>query len=154
MPYGVSQWPYSPDPRPPDFCIAGFDFGKVPPWRWQLRTKKALSPYDVFNGDGVTVEATSHAVDTAEWENVLSLPGGVTCLVRITGTQEPQGGPPFTILLYIELNDGIGPKTSGVASYTYPDAISVLTVPLLGFDTGPDSRTPEPFTIKPRKWNV
>ena len=154
MPYAVSQWPYSPDPRAPDFALYGWDVGQVPPFRWTIKTTNALAPFEIFN-TGVVVEATTIAPDDTTWTNVDSLPAGVTCFVRIKGTQEPVSGPPdFTILLEIELADNVGPADDGFASMEYPTAIAVHTVPTVGLPSGPDIRLPDPVTITPRKWNA
>lgn len=132
----------------------GFDYGQLPPWRWTITTTNALDPFTPFNS-GVRVEADTVAIDDTTWTNVDTLPDGVTCFVRIRGWQELQSGPPpFSILLEIELADNTGPADDGFASFAFPTAIAVHTVPLLGLPSGGDPRVPDPFKITPRKWDV
>ena len=154
MPYAVAQWPYSPDPRPPDFNQPGWDFGQVGPWRWRVQTEDATGIYVAFN-DGVVFEA----VDPSLPEDTLFLPladlgNDLEGFLSIKGFEEPFGSPPFTKSFGIRF-DVLGLTVFGGGfNLLYPKAIQVHGPFDMAEDNPSDGTIPEPMTITPVKWNA
>jgi hypothetical protein len=149
MPFAVSQWPYSPDPRPPDFGIAGFDFGAVPPWRWLMESTGALSPYDPLNA-GMVWEAAFHTVDSMQFAPLVPLIGVDDQVLEFFGTQEPSGGPPGVTMFMQVRFENTGPlQQSGSRLLLYPPAIQV-NGPFNMLNQGvPSVLIPNPIEITP-----
>lgn len=154
MPFGVSQWPYSPDPRQPDFGIYGLNFGQVPAWAWTLSTTNATGLAAVFNA-GVIVKPVTILAGQTVFENVDDLGDLVTCSVKFSGFLEPFG-PSFDetfIVTPIIRQDG-DPEFSGLKGWLYPDGIRVfdgIDMTKVGIGTG---TMPDPMKITPEIWDI
>lgn len=154
MPFGVSQWPYDPDPRLPDFDLFGFDFGQVPPWAWILSTTNATGLAAVFNG-GVVIKPTIILPGQVTFANVDTLPDLVTCTVKHSGFLEPVGPPPDKTLFMTPIirQDG-NPEFSGVLGQLYPVAIKVHTpIPMTKVGIGIGTM-PDPMKLTPAVWDI
>jgi len=154
MPFAVSQWPYSPDPRLSTFNHTGWNFGQVPPWKWIIKTTGATGDVSIFNA-GVLVEPTSQTPDDTVFVNVAHLPHGLTVELNSNGTQEPVGPPPgFTKALRIQIRQHLSLIWGGSLDQLYPIAIAVQSpfpMTLLGMNNG---TIPNPMTTTPAKWDV
>jgi len=154
MAYGVSQWPYSPDPRGPDFAIKGWDFGQVPPYRWTVKTTDALYPYDIFN-QGVRIEPWYDSPSLSLYRPVDTLPLGITCEMSIFGSQIPiGGGAGTTIQIFLVIGAAGVDPVNGVIRMLWPTAIKKhgpIDMTSMGL---PSEEFPNPATITPRKWNA
>lgn len=154
MPFAVSQWPYSPDPRGASFDLPGWAFGQVPPWAWVLSTTDATGCYTNYN-DGVILKPTSQVPGVTVFENVDVQPDGGGARLTLTGTQEPTGPPPgITKTMFLEvLAFGFQAWTSTL-TLLYPTAIQEHG-PFVMVNTGtPCGTLPNPMKITPAIWNV
>lgn len=153
MPYAVSQWPYSPDPRPNAFGITGFDFGQVPPWRWLMQTTGALAPYDPLN-TGMVWENAFHTVDSLQYEPVVPLIGVDDQVLEFYGQQEPSGGGAGTTMFMQIRFELTGPlQQSGSRLLLYPKALQV-NGPFNMLNQGlPSVLMPNPLTITPVRYD-
>ncbi len=154
MPFGVTQWALSPDPRPVDFNFPGWDFGQMPPWRWLLSTTNATGIWAIFNA-GVVVEFSFGFPNDSGFVEVDTLPDDITVILKILGHQTPIGPPPGItksigiILLVLGVD-----KWSGGKEWLYPTAIEERTGIVLAEDSPSAGDIPDPFKMTPRKWNV
>lgn len=153
MPFGVTQWGYSPDPRPPDFCPIGFNFGQIPPFQWVSKTTGADAPFTALNSDFLWKSVLSSA-NSCQWRPVVLLPGLFHQDIRVDGTELPAGGPPtFTSDWHVEFGPFFGPRISeGFLRETYLDAIGVRSFTMSGSGTG-GPLFPNPLVFTPAKWN-
>lgn len=154
MPFAVSQWPYSPDPRQSWFNKTGWNHSQVPPWKWILSTTGATGDVAIFNG-GVLVEATSMDSDLTVFENIATLPFLLTVELNSAGTQEPVGGPPgFTKSQRIQIRQDLVLIYGGTLDQLYPVAIAVQS-PFDMTELGPNNGSIDnPMIATPAKWNV
>lgn len=152
MPFGVSQWGYSPDPREPDYAPSGFDFGQLPPWRWMMKTTDALSPYEILN-TGLVWEADSHTVSGARFLPIIATPQFEFPDLSFSGSLLPSGG--ITIEWFCSFfNTGHPSGTFGFLNELYPKAIKTRSFTMLNTGVPPPSLIPNPLVITPRKWNL
>jgi len=154
MPFEVSQWPYSPDPRKPDFNQPGWDFGQVGPWKWIVSTDNATGIYEQFN-DGVIFEA----VDPSLPEDTLFLPivdlgNDLEGFLSIKGLQEPLGAPPFTKSFGIRFDVLALTVYGGGFNLLYPVAIQVHGPFNMAVDNPSAGTIPEPMFITPAIWSL
>lgn len=154
MPFGVSQWPYSPDPRPVDFDQPGWNHSQVAPWAWTVKTDGATGAYVPFNV-GVIVKPTFVVPGLTQFSNPISLPGGISVLVQTLGTAEPTGPPPgVTKRIQVEVFDDDMQTWNGTLELLYPVAIAAQS-PFDMVNTSPPSGTiPNPIQLIPAKWNA
>lgn len=151
MPFEVTQWGYSPDPRKPTYAIEGFDFGQLPPWRWKMTTTGAIFPYEALNA-GVVWERSDHGIDFASFAPLVPIPDVTDPLLGWGGTQEPIGG--FTINWFCQFFiTGADPATSGFFGELYPVAIKARAFTMVN-EGGPPPFIPNPLVITPLKWNA
>lgn len=151
MPFGVTQWGYSPDPRPPDYALTGFNFGQLPPWRWTMKTTAALDPYGALN-DGVTWERLSNTVSFASFLPLVAIPGVTDPILNFTGTPAPVGG--FTVEWFLEFFGSGDPEaTRGTLTELWPVAIGTRSFAMVNLFGG-DPFIPNPLVITPHKWNA
>ncbi len=154
MPFAVSQWPYSPDPRTSDFNIFGWDFGQVPSWQWTVSTTGALWPYLALN-DGVAVVATSFGRAFCFYNLVDTLPDNVVLVLTQVGTEALAGSsPPRTMSMDILTFGSTTPTSTGAIARTFPTAIQEHGPFTMVSSPIPATWFPNPLTIEPRKWNV
>lgn len=154
MPFGVSQWPYSPDPRLPSFGIYGLNFGQVPAWAWTLSTTNATGLAAVFNG-GVIVKPTTILPGQTVFANVDVLADLVRCTVKFSGFLEPFG-PGFDETFFVTpiIFQDDDPEFSGVESWLYPDGIRVFdSIDMIKVGIGVGTM-PDPMKITPEIWDV
>ncbi len=154
MPFEVTQWGYSPDPRPPDYALLGYDFGQLPPWRWLMKTTDADFPYMALN-DGVLWESSSFLPNFGAWLPLVPIPDVLEPLLFNNGTQEIVALPtPNTITFNCSFFNFFSPfRSSGVIRLVYPDALRVWSFTMSGSGTG-GPFFPNPLTITPHKWNA
>ncbi len=151
MPFAVTQWGYSPDPRPPDYALTGFDFGQLPPWRWTMKTTGALDPYGALN-TGVTWQRTSNTVSFASFLPVVPIPDVTDPFLNFSGTPAPVGG--FTVEWFIGFfTTGADPATEGTLTELWPLAIKTRAFTMTNVNGG-DPFFPNPLVITPHKWNA
>ncbi len=153
MPFAVSQWPYSPDPRLAQFDNPGWDYGQVPPWTWILKTTGATGLAAIFNS-GVTVKPFAQVPGAVTFENVDVLPDDVTCILAHTTFQDPIGPPgPFTVFMAIVIRQLGSPEFSGTLDQLYPTAIAIqgpFPMQKIGIGVG---TMPNPVETTPAIWN-
>ncbi len=154
MPFRVSQWPYSPDPRTAQFDNPGWDYGQVPPWAWVIDTSDATGLAAVFN-DGVLVKPTTVLPGQVTFENVDVLPDDVTVEMKHTTFQEPVGPPPLATVFITVIIRQLGlPEFSGVIGLLYPTAIAVQgPVPMQKVGAGVGTM-PNGTETTPAIWNA
>jgi len=151
MPFAVTQWGYSPDPRQVDFAIEGFNFGQLPPWRWLMQTSDAIFPYEALN-DGVVWERSDHGIDFCSYQPLSPIPDVTDPFMGFSGQQEPSGG--FTINWFCAFFiTGADPATSGFINELYPLAIATRSFTMVN-ESGSPPFIPNALVITPRKWNV
>lgn len=151
MSFRVSKWPYSPDPRPPDYAITGFDFGEVPPWRWVAKTTGALPPYEALN-DGVTWENDVFDATFALYLPVNPIAGVTDPLLGHFGTQEPVDGHTVEWLLSF-FTTGADAATIGELDELYPVAIAERSFTMVNVNA-PPPYFPNPLVLTPHLWNA
>jgi len=154
MAFKVSKWPYSPDPRKPDFSALGWAFGAYAPWQWEVRTTGALGLYVALN-DGVKVTSTIQLPEDTRWQSVVIPPHDLEVDMAIKGSNVPIGPvPQFTISIGMailvpgELDVGAG------VNILRPFALQVFTMGAAEQGGSPFADVPNPITITPLKWNV
>ena len=154
MPFAVSQWPNSPDPRTSEFNRTGWNFGQVPPFTWILSTTGATGLLAIFNA-GVPLRNTFNNETSGTYQEINVLPGGLTVIMNILGTQEPNPIPiPHTINIQFTVFQITATLADGVLRLLYPTAILVQG-PIPVTDTSPPgSSWPNPAEITPAKWDV
>ena len=151
MPYGVTQWGYSPDPRTVAFALVGFNFGQLPPWRWVMKTTDARFPYQSLN-DGVTWERSSNTDDEAAYIPVTPIPNVNGAFMSFRGVEVPSGG--VTIEWFCGFFMTGDPfQTEGFLFELFPDALQTRSFQMIGGDIG-GRWIPEPLVITPHKWNA
>lgn len=154
MAYAVTQWPYSPDPRLPDFDLIGWDFGQVPPWAWRLHTTNATGLAEPFNGDGVIVKPFTILPQQVSFSNVDELPALVTVTTNHSGFPEPVVPGPNTMFLSVIVWQDDEPEFSASFGLLYPTAIVERNWPVMlkvGIGVG---TMPDPLVMTPAKWNL
>ena len=153
MSFAVSQWPYSPDPRLPDFAIIGFDFGQVPPWRWLMTTTGALAPFEILNTGNVW-EPFSFGVDRVRYEPVIPMPGVGNANISFFGTQDPTGGGAgITQTMAIEFGFTFPNHELGFIQLLYPKAIQANGPFNMMNESSPSTNIPNPVTITPVRFD-
>ncbi len=154
MPFAVSQWPYTPDPRTAQFDQMGWDYGQVPPWAWILSTTGATGPFAVFN-NGVIVKPFAAGVDDTLFRQVVTLPDDITVRLTSKGFNPPLGGPGGTSKrLSVRIAQPEFQEASGVLNKNYPTAIAEQGPMTIVVDDPPIGTFPNPMAITPAKWNV
>lgn len=153
MPYAVSKWGYSPDPRAPDFGPVGYEFGAFPPYRWVSKTTDAEGIYAFLNEDYLW-SANAQLPNRVRYVPVTPEPGIFPQELNIFGTNEPAGGPPtFTIRCKFELFRSFEPEYAvGEEFETYPYAIQEKSIDVVAPGTGAGG-IPNPLVFTPAKWN-
>lgn len=150
MPFRVSQWGYSPDPRTPAFGLIGFNFGQLPPWRWAMKTSAALFPFEALN-DGVIWQAFSVAADEVFYAAVGGIPDVTDEVLTFRGTLEPSFGN--TMRFFCSFFDtGADPEQQGQLLELYPDALKTRSFIMSG--AAMPALIPNPLVITPHKWNA
>lgn len=154
MPFAVSKWPYSSDPRGPEFGGHGWAWGAVAPYAWILSTTNASGPWTFLN-DGIILKSSYDDLNTTLWDAVDLTPGEEVRLSKFGA--EPPSFPPNSIVLTVQFRTGFPIKLSeDFQFYEYPDAVQVFdgfVVTEVG--TGdPDPFIPDPVKVTPAKWNI
>lgn len=154
MAFGVSQWPYTPDPRLSDFAIIGWGEGQVPPWAWIISTTGATGIYEPYNS-GVAVRNTIRTPTLGEFFQDSDLPGNVNVRWTTTGTQAvAPGPPPFTMDMLLKIQ--VLTVTVWVAQIRalYPTAIAVQG-PFVKLAGGtPGGTIPNDMFCTPAPWDI
>lgn len=153
MPFAVTQWALEPDPRAPDYIIAGWDVGQLSPWKWHLFTRGATGLLAIFN-EGVTFH---NNINTPTFGNFLPdpvLPDMLSVVFNIEGFQIPQVGPPnWTITIQINILRSTTTLYTSFFKLLYPVAIQIQgPIPMTEVDTT-FGTIPFPMEISPVKWN-
>jgi len=154
MPFSVSQWPNSPDPRKPDFAIHGWNFGQVPPFSWNLSTTGATGIYGVFNG-GVLLRNLFASPSSSSYAPNIPPPDNIQVNFDIFGFQTPQPGPPVhTIDIFFEIVVFTLLSYTGSFRALFPVAIAIQEpIPLVTHFPVSGS-IPNPMLITPLKWDA
>ena len=153
MPFAVSKWPYSPDPRQPDYITEGWEFGEVSPWKWILATSNATGDLAVFN-DGIRCHNITATPTFGGFQPDDPLAGELNIVFTIIGRNIPFGGaPPYSIEIEIWLFWFSTLLYRGNVQELFPTAIQVQgPINMVEFDTTFGTVT-EPMTVEPAKWN-
>jgi hypothetical protein len=152
MPFAVSQWPYSPDPRTAEYALTGFDFGQIPPWRWFMQTTDALDPYGILN-TGLVWERTAHTIASATFAPIVPTPGITDPVLTFFGTLLPSGGVTMEFFCSFFIT-GADPATAGFINALYPLAIAERSFTMVNQTLPPPSFIPNPLVITPRLWDL
>jgi len=154
MPFAVSQWPYSPDPRTPAFNILGWDFGQVPPFSWIMSTTGATGFFSVFN-DGVTLRNSFVLPNVGTYDPVDPLGNDLTLIMNIIGSNTPTPVPPiFTIDIQIDVFQITATVLSGRLLLLFPLAIAVQPPMTMIVAAPPGNDFPNPAILTPAKWDT
>ena len=154
MPFAVSQWPYSPDPRGSAFDILGWNFGQVPPFKWILSTTDATGIMAIYN-TGILVDVVFEIPGVTQWAHPVELPGFMRVSMTFLGFDTPQGAPPGTTKqMQISITESSVPTWNGNLDLLFPTAIAVQS-PFAMTQLNPSGGDfPNPMAITPAKWNV
>lgn len=154
MPFAVSQWPYSPDPRGPGYSVIGWNFGQVVSWKWLCESTDATGRYAFLN-DGLIVESTFDDGATTTWGGSPAFPPSTVVSVVKIGLPAPGGAPTRTITFTFQIFTDPPPViVQAVEIFTWPIAIQKFgpwTVRRLGV---PVPEIPNGVTITPANWNA
>lgn len=153
MPFAVTQFALSPDPRPVNYITFGWDFGQMSPWKWILSTTGATGTLDVFNA-GVKCHNVFASPGTGIFVVDDVLPDDLALIFNISTTQIPAGGPPtFTVGIDLQFFWLTTLLYNAQLRQTYPTAIQVQApITTTEFDTSRGT-FPNPLQIEPAKWN-
>lgn len=155
MPFAVSQWPNSPDPRLADFAIDGWDFGQVPPFTWILSTTGATGVFAPLN-DGIAAFNVTVSPGFSTYRPPPGPPLSVQYNLQIEGKQfvDPV---PFDHTIRIDLIVSAPPVIFayiGQLRLLYPTAIAVWGPMTMVLDTPAPGTIPNPVFATPAKWDV
>lgn len=155
MPFAVSQWPSSPDPRQADFAIDGWNFGQVPPFTWILSTTGATGVFAPLN-DGITCFNRTVSPSFSTYRPLPGPPLSVQYNLQIEGKQTIETVP-FDHTIEIDLIVSAPPVIFayvGEIFRLYPTAIAVIgPIPMILVDPAPGT-IPNPVFMTPAKWDV
>lgn len=154
MPFAVSKWPYSPDPRTGIFGGHGWDDVDVPPWVWLMKTSGATGPWTSLN-TGIPTKVFFESPFFVGYSGA-SVDLSVQTQVHIT-TFEPPLPSGNTIRIFpqvVEVSTGRG--SNALREFVYPQGIQVFgSFVMVDAGTGiPDPDFPNPVTITPQIWNT
>lgn len=146
-PLTVRAWPNFPDTRGPNFSLAGFAWGQVPPFKFFMVTTGAFPPFEELN-DGVVITSFIDDDIKTVYEDVAS---------KYTYIKQPfdppQPGPPeFSVVQSLTLQPEAGTVYTGQIDQFFPDAIQMLTIPV-SVNIGAPGLIPNPVVLHPRPWN-
>jgi len=154
MPFAVSQWGYSPDPRAPDYIVQGWAVGQLSSWQWILSTEDATGDLAVFN-DGVLCVNTFNSPTFGGFQPVVPLDGELNIIFDISTRDIPFGGsPPYSVEIEIWLFWFSTLLYRGNVRQLFPTAIQVQgPINMVEFDTTFGTIV-NPMTVEPAKWNL
>lgn len=150
MPFGVTQWGYSPDPRTVAFGLIGFDFGQLPPWRWSMLTTDALFPYEALN-TGILWEPSSIAANEVFYAPTVPIPNVTDPVLTFRGEPTPSAGSTMRFFCSF-FTTGAPTEQSGQILALFPKAIATRAFPMSG--AASPALIPNPLVITPKKWNA
>lgn len=153
MPFGVTQWPKEPDPRPPQYIVEGWAVGQLSSFKWILSTEDATGDLAVFNS-GVRFHNVFFSATTGVFVVDDTLPDDLAVIFNITSSQVVQVGPPtWTVSIDLQLFQLTTLLYSALFRQLFPTAIQVQgPISMTEFDTSAGTIT-EPMSIEPAKWN-
>ncbi len=153
MPFGVTQWGYSPDPRPPSFCTQGWNFGQIPPWRWFMKTTGAESPYEALNTGVLWTlnESIGFGLGFAYYKPVVPIPGVDDPDLHVFTTDFAGFGQTVAWFCSFFLPPHPDEAVGTIAEF-FPIAIAERSFAMVTGGTG-GGLIPNPLVISPRKWN-
>lgn len=151
MPFAVTKWGYSPDPRHPAFAPTGFAFGGLPPWRWTMKTTGALAPYLALNA-GVTWERSSDAINTAAYLPLVPIPDVTGPFLSCLGSNPPQATVSMEWFVGF-FTTGDAEATEGFINELFPNALQKRSFTMTNVNGGTPF-FPNPLVITPHKWNA
>lgn len=147
MPFGVTAWPYFPDPRHPDFSLTGYAFGQVPPNKFIASTTGALSPYLDLN-EGVLLEVDLDIEGLTRYSFEV-----FTYRLTKFGFKEPIPDPtPHTVQLTFVANRGTLTQHTGDRFDPWPDAIRPFAITMVP-DEGVPQSLPNPVVFSPARFD-
>lgn len=154
MPFEVSQWPYSPDPRLPEFNQRGWDFGQVPPWQWSIQTVGALPPFEGLN-QPVRIKPTVSTPAFTQFRSYDSLQDGLVVDMVISGWEEIQTNPQdHTIEIFLSCGTEFHEALQATNLLLFPTAIATKG-PFVLLDFGsPQTIVPNGVSVTPRRWDA
>ncbi len=153
MPFAVTQWGYSPDPRGPAFAQDGWDFGQVPPWLWVMSSTNATGIYSFLN-DGIVIDLFLDTPGSTLWR-IFNPTIDVTRInLAKLGFEVPVSGGTVSIAWSFDITSVSPPRVvTGEQQYLFPKAIRKFG-PWDAVDVmGPVLEIPDGITITPAKWN-
>lgn len=155
MPFAVKKWPDECDPRTPCFCLKGYAFGAVPPYKFLVSTTNATGYWSILN-TGVIVEwFTETGAGLCSYSATLLSP---TRFIRVDISALPNWQtvpPPEHTLKWLAnfRHSDSGDTIEGSASARLPDPVgmppSIDVSPLSGPDLIPD-----PVALTPQPWDA
>lgn len=154
MPFAVSKWPASADPRSAMFNFQGWEGGSTPPYHWLLKTTEALPPFDPLN-DGLLIPWSSGDVGIVSW-SLLSGPGQpITVLLSSDGYLiELSPIAPDTHAFTIFISAGAPGTATGHLHQVRPTPIKVQGPLIMAGDAAFDANVPNDLTLVPAKWDA
>lgn len=154
MPFAVSQWPYSPDPRTTDFDIPGWNHGQVAPFKWILSTTGATGIYEFYNDGALQFKCGEGSGVTVFCGNPVG-PAEVDAIIQIFGFDPPLVGPPeVSKRIFVEVRSFSTNGYVGTLDQLYPIAIKVQQPIVMVEDTPFAGTIPNPMVMTPAKWNA
>ena len=154
MPFRVTQWPYSPDPRPPSFNVIGWDFGQVPPYKWHVSAVGANGPW-VDLVEGWTVDPTVVTASPGDYQGDGPASGGLDAQLIIEGFQgEDIIIVGHSIAMILIVNSPGQPQGFGSVQLTFPTAIQKHSFDSFEIGGSPSDFLPNPPTITPLLWSA
>lgn len=154
MPFGVSKWPASGDPRWVSNLSVGFQYGACAPYKFFMQSVGANGVFAQLAA-GVMIEQTYADFEQGQYENPVRLPWELWCSAAPFGYDPPVVFPPGANVNWLM---SVVTREGAIAAeslwLTSPNPIQVFT-----FDSfvifGADASTiPNAITITPRKWDA
>lgn len=137
MPFSVSKWPHSDDPRTTAFCPRGYAPQGFPPYLWRLSTIGADAPFNVFNS-GYVVPFVASTLDNYLAANVPSGSDLMSVSMFILGYESIQVGPPHHTIWIEVIWSAIGVDIQRTElKLLWPSPVAERTLPAPLPDTGP-----------------
>lgn len=154
MPFAVSQWPYFPDPRKPDFAAFGWNHSQVPPFSWIMHTTGATGIFRFFNL-GVVNRNSFDSLGFSIYGPIIPPPFALVWDLSIFGFEDPQPGPPVhTIHFHFHIFKETSSQMEGDLELLFPVAIAEQgPIPVVQHDTT-FGTIPNPMFLTPAIWSA
>lgn len=154
MPFAVSKWPSSGDPRNPGHLLIGFEYGARAPWAWLVQSVDA-NGWAAELATGVRISQIFADVEQGQFARDPQPPLSIEVNASPFGYEPPVVSPPGATLNWLFAIVGAGGEIAAESLWlTLPNAIQVFTFENLAFFGADPSTIPNPVTMTPIKWDA